>query len=94
MTNVANTYGSMGEYDKSNSISLRTMRECIYCYRMNALVLNLYSITWNHGECKKKNIPIFEGYQEKDYLYKCIALCQMNKNIAQEKTVKNRFKNL
>ena len=94
MTNVANTYGSMGQYDISNAISLKTMKECIYCYRMNALVLNLYSITWNNGECKKKNIPIFEGYQEKYCLHKCIALCQMNKNTAQEKTVINRLKNL
>lgn len=41
MTNVANTYGSMGQYDISNAISLKTMKECIYCYRMNALVLNI-----------------------------------------------------
>lgn len=38
MTNIASTYGSVGEYGKSDEISLITIKECIQCYRMNALV--------------------------------------------------------
>lgn len=94
MTNVANTYGSMGEYTKSNTISLRTMTECIYCYRMNLVEFNLYNITWNNSECKKKNIPVDEGYEEKTYLNKCMVLFQISKNTIKERVVKKRIENL
>ncbi len=94
MTHVANVYGSMEDYFESNDISLRIMKESIQCYRMNALVLNLYIIAWNKGECRKKNIPTKEGYAEVQYLNKCIALCQLNKNEAKEVTVKKRLKEL
>lgn len=39
MTNIASTYGSVGEYGKSDEISLITIKECIQCYRMNALYI-------------------------------------------------------
>ena len=61
MTNVANTYGSFGEYNESNIVSLKIMKECIHCYRMGAFVLNLYSMAWNNEECIKKNIPLDRG---------------------------------
>ncbi len=94
MTNFANTYGSKGEYQKSSNISLKTMKECIYCYRMNTLVLNLYIIAWNNEECKKKNIPMDEGYPVKDYLEICIALCQLNKNIQKEMQIKRKLERI
>lgn len=94
MTNVANTYGSIGEFSKSNSISLKIMKECIYCYRMNMLVLDLYIVTWNNSECKKNNIPTDEGYQEENYLNKCRALCQLNKNTTKEIMVNNKLQQL
>ncbi|MDE6219140.1 MAG: helix-turn-helix domain-containing protein [Lachnospiraceae bacterium] len=84
MTNVANTYGDKGEYDKSDAISIKIMKECIHCYRMNLLDLNLYINVWNYSERKKKNIPVVKGYQEEMYLKKCITLCQINKNNARE----------
>lgn len=91
MTNVANTYGNMGEYYKSEQINLKTIKESIYCYRMGAIVSNLYSIVWNIGQSKKKNIPANEGYQEKQYLYKCRILCQINKNKSQETTIQRKL---
>lgn len=94
MTNVANTYGSRGEYTKSNAISLRIMTECIYCYRMNLIEFNLYNITWNNNECKKKNIPVDEGYEEKNYLNKCMVLFQISKNTIKEETIKKRIQQL
>lgn len=94
MTNVANIYGNIGEFDKSDMINLRILRECIYCYRMSMLELNLYIITWNCSERKKNNIPIKQGYQEELYLKRCITLCQINKNIARELRIKERLKKL
>lgn len=91
MTNVASIFGSMGEYAKSNAISLMTIRECIFCYRMNSLVSNLYSISWNYGECKSDVISDNEKYKEKEYLNKCMILCQLNRNIRKERTIKQRL---
>ncbi|MDE7477860.1 MAG: helix-turn-helix transcriptional regulator, partial [Lachnospiraceae bacterium] len=49
MTHIANIYGSREEYTRSDLVSLRTMKECIYCRRMNVLALNLYIVAWNNG---------------------------------------------
>ncbi len=94
MTNIANIYGSLGKYSASNTISLKTIKECIYCYRMNVLEFNLYNIAWNSGECKKKNIPIMQGYQEKEYLNKCLIFGQMNRKITKEVKIKRKLAEL
>lgn len=92
MTNVANIYGNKGEFDKSDAVSIRTMKECIHCYRMRLLDMNLYISAWNYGERKKKNIPLPQGYQVDVYLKNCIVLCQINKNNIREKLVNEQLK--
>lgn len=94
MINVSNTYGEMGEFDKSDEISLNNMKKCVQCYRMSTLELNLYYNVWNYEERKKRNIPVQQGYQEDMYLKKCITLCQINKNIAREIRMKERLAKL
>lgn len=94
MTNYANTYGSLGEYIKSNKVSLKIMKECIHCYRMGTLVLNLYSMAWNIEECIKQNIPLDKGYNTKELLNNCKALCQLNKYEAKELIVTQKLKGL
>lgn len=94
MTNVANMYGNSGEYDKSDIISIKTMKECVHCYRMRLLDMHLYISVWNYRERKKKNIPLPQGYQVDVYLKKCITLCQINKNNAREIVVSKQFGNL
>lgn len=93
MTNVAKAYGDVGEYDQSNSISTKIMKECIHCYRMNTLVSNLYNNTWNYSQLIKKDIPINQGYHEDEYLKRCMALCQINKNTEREIMIKKRLDN-
>lgn len=94
MTNVANTYGSFGEYNESNIVSLKIMKECIHCYRMGAFVLNLYSMAWNNEECIKKNIPLDKGYNTKHLLNICKSLCQINKYEAKELIVMQKLKGI
>ena len=93
MTNIANIYGDRGEYDKSDMISINTMRECVHCYRMNLFDMQLYINIWNCRERKKKNIPLQKGYQEDVYLKRCLALCQINRDNARETMVKEQLKN-
>ena len=94
MTNVANIFGNRGDYDKSDVLSIRTMKECVHCYRMRLLDMHLYINIWNYDERRKKNIPTIEGYQVDVYLKKCITLCQINKNGVREKVIKNQFKEI
>ena len=94
MTNISSIFGSIGEYSISNTLGMKNIKECVYCYRMNILVANLYSIIWNFGECRKKSIPTNEGYQEKEYLEKCLLLCQLNKNTCKEAVVQRRLQEL
>lgn len=94
MTNIANIYGDRGEYDKSDAISIKTMEECIHCYRMRLLNMLLYIILWNYAERKKNDIPVKQGYQEEMYIKRCIALCQINKSDERAAKLKKRLSKL
>lgn len=88
MTNVANGYGDMGKYDESNEISLRIMKESVYCYRMNILAANVYNNVWNYDQHINKNIPEKQGYQKDVRLKRCITLCQITKNTVREMLIR------
>jgi len=94
MTNVANTYGDRGKYDQSDAVNIKVMKECIHCYRMNSLDLNLYIDAWNCGERQKKDIPVIQGYQEDVYLKRCMSFCQLNKSTEREIRIKERIDKL
>lgn len=91
MTNVANTYGNRSKYNESDAVNTMVMKQCIHCYRMNSLDLNLYIHTWNCGQRQKNNIPVLQGYQEEVYLKRCMSLCQINKSTKRETRIKNRL---
>lgn len=91
MTNAANTYGNRGEYGKSDVINIKIMKECIHCYRINSLDLNLYISAWNCSQHQKKDIPVAQGYQEDVYLKRCMSLCQINKSTEREARIKKRL---
>lgn len=92
MTNAANVYGDIGEYDRSDEISLRTMKESIHCYRMNLLAANLYNNVWNYEQRIKNDIPVRQGYQGEKFLKRCITLCQMIRNTAWELIISKKCK--
>ncbi len=94
MTHVANIYGDREEYDRSDTVCTTAMRECIHCYRMNLLDMNLYIQIWNDDERQKKNIPLLKGYQKDMYLKRCLALCQINKDNTREIMVKEQLMKL
>lgn len=92
MTNAANVYGDIGEYDRSDEISLRTMKESIHCYRMNLLAANLYNNVWNYEQRIKNDIPVRQGYQGEKFLKRCITLCQMSKSTVRETIISKKCK--
>lgn len=91
MTNAANIYGDRGEYDQSDAIGIKTMKECIHCYRMRLINMLLYINLWNYAERKKNDIPVKQGYQEEVYIKRCITLCQINKSNEREEKLKKRL---
>ncbi len=93
MTNIANAYGDMGDYHKSDEISLNVMKECVLCYRFSMLELNLYILAWNCEECIDKNFSVVHGYQSKDFLKWCAVLCQLSKNVARETFIRKKLLN-
>lgn len=94
MTNVANTFGDMGRYDESDSISMKIMEESMYCYRLNILAANVYNNIWNYTERIRKSMPIKQEFNEKNVLKKCIVLCQISRNTARESIVRKRLEKL
>ena len=94
MINIANVYGEMAEYSKSNSVCYQIIQEDVHCYRMNLLEFIIYNIAWNEGEKRKKNIPVEKGYEEVRYINNCIALGQSNKNYISEMIAKKHKEQL
>lgn len=91
---IACLYGNLGEYDKSNEIALKSMRECIYCYRMSRLAVCLYNNVWNYGRQNKKDISGLQEYDIEKGLSICSTLCQICKNFNREKIIKKKLKGL
>lgn len=89
---IACLYGNLGEYDKSNEIALKSMRECIYCYRMSRLAVCLYNNVWNYERQNKKDISGLQGYDIEKGLIICGTLCQICKNSTREMIIKKKLK--
>lgn len=91
---IACLYGNLGEYDRSNEIALKSMRECIYCHRMSRLAVCLYNNVWNYGHQNRKDIPNLQGYDMEKGLSICSTLCQICKNSTREMILKKKLKTL
>ncbi|MBQ8822309.1 MAG: helix-turn-helix transcriptional regulator [Lachnospiraceae bacterium] len=59
MSAYASALGNMGEYEMSDTISKRIIKECVRCGRFGGIANNLYSLAWNS---KEKNDGTF-SYQ-------------------------------
>ncbi len=70
MNYLANSYGNMNDFIKSDSISNMLIRQMLTMRRMNYVPENMYNLWWNYGERY--------GYDEKkdmeEKLNKCIKL--------------------
>lgn len=89
---IACIYGNLGEYDRSNTIGLKSMQECVRCYRMSRLAVFLYNNVWNYSHQSKKNIPVLQGYDTERCLNICSILCQICKNSTREMIIKQKLK--
>ncbi|MCI8401188.1 MAG: helix-turn-helix transcriptional regulator [Lachnospiraceae bacterium] len=80
MTSVANDMGNREEYEQSDAISRRIIKEELLSRRIGWIYSNIYNILWNYDEQEKRNIPLREKRNtEKDLLH-CIAFAKFEKD--------------
>lgn len=68
MRQVVSCLGDQGEYEESDAISRRVLRECLLCRRANLVESYLYCIYWNSMEQQKRNIPHHKVRNKKEEL--------------------------
>lgn len=90
---VASFWGNIGEYDKSNIISLHLLKEQLYLRRMNMLHMCVYDLTWN-----AKEVSMLNGqnsrYSKEQYqmdIKKCIVLSNICKESHYERFYKKKL---
>lgn len=79
MTYVASLAGSMGQFEKSSSISHMLIEMALRNRKSNILHSNVYNIIWNEDKCKTAQFDF------KKELSRCIYLCQLTEDRHSEK---------
>ena len=67
--------GNIGEYEKSNEMSIRLMRISLTNKRANVLDKNLYNNLWNGWQQSKNEADL----KSKETLERCIEICELMK---------------
>lgn len=85
VTGLTSYLGNIGEYEMSNEMSARFIKESLRGRRMGMLAENIYNIFWNYQEILlQTNLQMTENVDSKE-LKKCILLCNFNKREYLEK---------
>ena len=79
MSGVANFIGTFGEYEKSNRIGKKVIKESLKHRRMGNIVYNLFNCIWTYKQKRIHNIPIDTIYNINKELENCIILSEINK---------------
>lgn len=79
MTILASYYGDIGDYDKSDAVGKRVLKDCMKYRRMKLIENNLYNNLWNYQERKKKHLLVPQVYDEIAELKRCILLAKISK---------------
>ena len=76
VAHVGSFWGNMGDYDRSNKISLDLLKEQLFLRRMNMLHMCVYDLTWNAEEVSKldKQKSRYSKEQYQLDIKKCIVL--------------------
>ena len=74
MTEISSCLGNISEYDESNKLSTRVIKECLIHRRLGVLGINCYHILWNNYQ--KLEVEVI---QDKSLLGKCKVLCEIAK---------------
>lgn len=94
MSTVSNYFGNIGEYDKSNIISRKTLSLLLTNRKMGGVNETLYEILWNNEHIEKGSYDCFKFKQiHKSRIRECIYFSEMTRNkerqiIYQEKLCK------
>ena len=74
---VASELGNKAEYDLSDKISMKILKNSLLYRRMGVLYEEIYALLWNDVQREKNQHPVKRGVDIKKELQKCIMLCEM-----------------
>lgn len=85
VTGLTSYLGNIGEYELSNEMSARFLKESLQGRRTGMLAANIYNIFWNYQEILlQANLQMTENVDSNE-LKKCILLCNFDKREYLEK---------
>ncbi len=93
MKYIASDLGNHGEYEESNALSLKVIRELLENHRTTALNHYFYNMWWN-GCQQQESVPVM--YDERctdDYIHRCIMLSEFHKDERRAQAYKRKLDN-
>lgn len=91
MDSVASELGDIGEYDRSDEISLKIITECLYQRRSFGVHSGIYNLMWNNGQRQKEGIPARRRSDPKEDLRHCLVLSIIGKESHSEKFYRKKL---
>ena len=77
MGGVASELGNIGEYDRSDEISLKIITECLYQRRSFGVPGGIYNLMWNNEQRQKEGIPLQRQCNPEEALKHCIIFSKL-----------------
>lgn len=90
---IASNFGNKGEYDLSDEIGIKIIKNGLLYRRMRRIYKEKYSMLWNDVQRVKNQHPAKKGVDTKKELLNCIYLCEMCDNVHQLSFLEDAMKN-
>lgn len=74
---VASELGNIGEYDRSDEISRKIIKECLLQRRTFGIPRGFYNMLWNEEQRQKEGIPVRHPHDPEKELKRCIAFSEL-----------------
>lgn len=91
MCEYASRLGNIGEYKKSDSISMELIRRELMYRRITYMEPCLYSIIWNYQQCIEKGLSVEKDLSYPEYINFCILIDTYCKNAQDEAWMRKKL---
>ena len=93
MDSVASEVGDMGQYDRSDEISLKIITECLYQRRSFGVHGGIYNLMWNNEQREKEGIPVRRQCNPEEDLKHCLVFSIIGKEKHFEEFYRRKLQN-
>lgn len=90
---IASHLGDKGEYDRSDEIEMKILKNTLIHRRLSVIDSALYGLLWNDVQRKKEQHLVLEDVVVKKELQKCKCLCEMWKDTIGMEFFEEKLKN-